>query len=775
MRSGLLPTALAIVLGAAGCELITFVDRPSIPAGTGGTSGSGGGSTSTAGGGGARTCLQAADCPGGSDCVIPTCEGGQCGTRFAAAGTPTSVQVARDCQRSVCDGQGSAHLVPDDGDVPAAGPCTAGACDAGVPSHPPAAAGTPCSVGGGTLCDGAGHCVQCVTSADCASGLTCMAGACAGCTDGKKDGSETDVDCGGPVCSPCGIGKACGVASDCGSGSCVQGKCAPPASCADGTKDGNETGVDCGGPDCLPCGPGQPCHIDADCAPPDTCGGGTVSGVCGCTPKAGACSSVACGTAADGCGGTVTCPDTCSAPLTCGGGGKPNACGCPSPTGCFLQTTFAKRWGGPQDDDGFCVAIRGSALALGGSFLSPLDFGGGPLMPAGQDDAYVAMLDPMGGYVWARRFGDAQAQFLRSSAFDGTGNLVVTGFYGGSIDFGGGPLVAQGTFNVFLAKLDPSGGYLWAKSYGGAYTQQARGVFLDGAGNIYLSGLYQGTIDFGGGPLPPAGAMPTNIFVAKLDPAGGHLYSHGFGGAGGTCIANGIAGDAAGNVVIAGQVTQTIDFGAGPLTPGGGASNTNPDIAVAAFTAAGALRWAKLFGDAGVQKGLAVAVRPDGGAVLTGFFAGTVDFGGGPLTATGVDDVFLARFDAQGNHVWSRRAGGAGTCIANAVVLDPSDNVIVTGSFNGTLDCGVAPITSGGAAPSTDVFVLKYSPSGQCLHARRYGGTSPTDPHTGRALATDAAGNVYVYGDFQGSLDVGAGAPLVSNGALDTFLIELTP
>jgi hypothetical protein len=772
MRSTSLPTLLAIVLAATGCELIAHPDRHLIPAGTGGAGS--GGATGSGGGGGARACLQPVDCPGGSDCVIPTCEGGQCATRFAAAGTPTSVQVAGDCQRSVCDGQGSAHLVPDDGDIPTGGACTTGACDAGVPSHSAAASGTPCSAAGGTRCDGAGHCVQCVTSADCAPGLTCMAGACTGCTDGKKDGSETDVDCGGPVCSPCGTGKACGVGSDCGSGSCVHGKCTPPASCADGTKDGNETGVDCGGRDCLPCGPGQPCNLDADCAPPDTCGGGTLSGVCGCTPKASACSGVACGPAADGCGGMVTCPDTCSAPLTCGGGGQANACGCPSPAGCFLHTTFAKSWGGTADDDGSCLALRGSALAIGGSFTTPIDFGGGPLVPAGQDDAYLALLDPTGGYVWAGRFGDAQPQFLKSVAFDGAGDPVVTGYYGGSIDFGGGPLVAQGTTNVYLAKLDPSGGYLWAKSYGGMYIQQARGVFLDGADNIYLTGDYQGTIDFGGGPLLAAGATPTNIFVAKLDPTGAHLYSHGFGG-GGTCIANAIAGDAAGNVAIAAQVTQTIDFGAGPLTAAGGASNTNPDIAVATFTPAGALRWAKLFGDASAQKGLGVAVGPNGDAVVTGFFAGSVDFGGGALTATGVDDVFVARFDAQGNHVWSRRAGGAGTCIGNAVVLDPSGNVIVTGSFNGTLDCGAGPITSGGAAPSSDVFVLKYSPAGTCLQARHYGDTSPTDAHSGRALATDAAGNVYVYGDFAGTLDVGLAAPLVSNGALDTFLIELSP
>jgi hypothetical protein len=162
-RASLLALALA-----AGCEFFAFADRSEIPGGGGGgtTTGTGGApattsasSASTTGGGtgGGLECVKPIDCPGAdTDCTRRTCEEGRCGTGFVAQGTPTSMQIARDCQRSVCDGAGDPHLVADDLDVPVDGnPCTDDVCTAGSPSNPPSAAGKPC-VGG--VCDGAGNC-----------------------------------------------------------------------------------------------------------------------------------------------------------------------------------------------------------------------------------------------------------------------------------------------------------------------------------------------------------------------------------------------------------------------------------------------------------------------------------------------------------------------------------------------------------------------------------------------------------------------------------------
>ncbi len=94
------------------------------------------------------------------------------------------------------------------------------------------------------------------------------------CDDEVKNGQETDIDCGGPDCSPCGSGKVCDVARDCTSEVCRQGVCAPPE-CNDGVLNGQETDVDCGGPDCGGCKSELECDVDDDClsrnCPDGTC------------------------------------------------------------------------------------------------------------------------------------------------------------------------------------------------------------------------------------------------------------------------------------------------------------------------------------------------------------------------------------------------------------------------------------------------------------------------------------------------------------------------
>jgi hypothetical protein len=111
-------------------------------------------------------------------------------------------------------------------------------------------------------CGSCGH--VCATNNICSTGV-CTPSATPTCADGVKNGSETDVDCGGPTCSPCATGNACLQASDCSSRSCL-GTICTVASCTDGVKNGNETDVDCGGPTCYSCAAGKQCLVGADCA-----------------------------------------------------------------------------------------------------------------------------------------------------------------------------------------------------------------------------------------------------------------------------------------------------------------------------------------------------------------------------------------------------------------------------------------------------------------------------------------------------------------------------
>ncbi len=211
-------------------------------------------------------CGVASDCPGNdTDCQARSCDSGVCGVMNAAMGKVVTSQPKGDCQQAICDGSGDVTSKADDTDVPDDGnDCTIDGCASGAPTTGSQPASTACNDGGGVLCDGLGACVECIANGDCMSQL-CDQGSCvaASCGDMVKNGTESDVDCGG-TCTPCSPGQKCVGASDCLGGFCAGGFC--QATCSDTLKDNAETDVDCGGPSCAGCALGKACVGDGDCA-----------------------------------------------------------------------------------------------------------------------------------------------------------------------------------------------------------------------------------------------------------------------------------------------------------------------------------------------------------------------------------------------------------------------------------------------------------------------------------------------------------------------------
>ncbi len=190
--------------GAGGGDAVTSTSTSTT------TSTSSGGGMGGAGGG----CNNATDCPApDNECLVPTCDGGVCGSAPADPSTPISRQIAGDCKLIVCDGSGQTTEEVDDRDLPVDDlECTDDECTAGVPSNPDLAIDTSCE--GTKFCDGAGTCVACTKPGQCASlvceGNTCQAPAC---DDGVKNGNELGVDCGGacvycPLLAAYGAGAA---------------------------------------------------------------------------------------------------------------------------------------------------------------------------------------------------------------------------------------------------------------------------------------------------------------------------------------------------------------------------------------------------------------------------------------------------------------------------------------------------------------------------------------------------------------------------------------
>lgn len=332
-----------------------------------------------------------------------------------------------------------------------------------------------------------------------------------------------------------------------------------------------------------------------------------------------------------------------------------------SASGSFI---WAKQVGGNLDANSFCITtdVFGS-ICLGGTFRGTADFDPGPanfpMTSVGYTDIFMMKLDAAGNFTWAKRIGGA-GFFNNNSAHglscDLSGNIYISGIFSTTADFDPGAgvynLTSHGKWDGFLAKFDQSGNLIWAKGIGGIGDDIAYKILPDASGNIYATGMYQGTADFDPGPgIFNLNATGDGIFVLKLDVNGNFVWAKTMGGTASNNFGICLALDNSGNVYTTGDFVGPGDFDPGPGT-----------------------------------------------FIING---------------TGSLDIFISKLDNNGNFVWAKAMGGAGGNDQGYYIsVDAYNTIYTTGHFGGTADfdpdTGVYNLT---AADDWDIYIQKI---GQC-------------------------------------------------------------
>lgn len=187
------------------------------------------------------------------------------------------------------------------------------------------------------------------------------------------------------------------------------------------------------------------------------------------------------------------------------------------------EHVWSKRFGSPFNEYGLGLAVDPAGnIGLTGSFDNEIDFGGGKLVSAGESDVFVARLGPDGVHLWSRRFGAAREDIGHGIAADRFGNLAVTGWFWGEVDFGAGPVRAEGmNKDGFLLKFSADGKHLWSRRFGAKDHDQGRGIAMAPEGDVAAIGIFRFRLDLGGKPLEAVQAAddkapPPDIFVASF-------------------------------------------------------------------------------------------------------------------------------------------------------------------------------------------------------------------------------------------------------------------
>ena len=384
---------------------------------------------------------------------------------------------------------------------------------------------------------------------------------------------------------------------------------------------------------------------------------------------------------------------------------------------------WAKSFGGGSSDEGYGIAVDAAGnVYTTGTFRTTVDFDPGAgvsnLTSNGGYEIFVQKLDASGNFLWANSYGSNFDDMGKSIKVDASGNVYVTGFFSGTVDFDPGAGISNFTSNgandVFVQKLTTSGDLIWAKSFGGNSGEDGRSIAIDASGNVYTTGFFSVSVDFdpGVGTVELTSTGNTDIFIQKLDPSGNFLWAQSFGDVNGDDGLS-IAVDASGNVYATGRYQGTPDF-----DPGAGTanliSNGSYDIYIQKLDASGNFIWAKSFGGTSSDICYSIAVDALGNAYTTGSFGGTVDFdpnsGTSDLISNGVGDIFVQKLNATGNFVWARSFGGSDTDIGYSIAVDPAGNIITTGSYEENMDFDPSSgVTNYSSEGYYDLFIQKLS------------------------------------------------------------------
>lgn len=405
----------------------------------------------------------------------------------------------------------------------------------------------------------------------------------------------------------------------------------------------------------------------------------------------------------------------------------------------------------------------------------------------GQQDIFLVKFDPSGNFSWAGNVGGGGYDESTSVGVDAAGNVYLSGYFNDTADFNPGPgtleMIGAGMNDNFVAKFTPGGQLIWARQYGSSEFEAAVSMKVMGNGDQYITGFYNGTVDFD----PEAGVFPMTAsfsnnsgFLLKLDSAGHFQLARNIVSTG-NVISYDIDVDAFGNSYLTGYFSGTID-----LDPGAGSttySSVQYDGFVLKLNSSADFVWGKVIESAEAVIPYSVDVNAYGYVMTSGYMETTTDFDPDPvdvfelsISSGNAMGAFISILDDNGDFINALEFGGCNIADYHGAYTDSVNNIYIAGAFETTVDINpddqitetiaamdfrdnylfkllpaFASVPDGIADmewslfpnPATDVTVLKVS-------SELIGGTYVVSDHTGRVIQTAKLSSETVLLDVSG-------------------------
>lgn len=455
----------------------------------------------------------------------------------------------------------------------------------------------------------------------------------------------------------------------------------------------------------------------------------------------------------------------------------------------FSQPTYqwSKSFGSSTTSEtGQSIAVDPSGdVYVAGIFTGTMDFDPSPsvfsLSSSGGNDIYIAKYSSIGNFIWAIKIGGTSDEKALDIFADATG-VYIAGSFVGTVDFdptsGVSNIVSLGggtDGDGYFAKYSPAGALVWKNRIGSTVNDRITSIVVDNAQNAYVGGFIGGNADMdpGTGVVTFSVSSTFNAFFGKYSPTGAYLFAKQI--TGGYSEGDDINIDASNNIYFTGAFSLTNDF-----DPGSGTANfstsslTQSDIFLAKYSPTGTYIYAKQIGSNGIDIGLQVVPDALGNVYLGGTFSNACDFDPTASTFTvasaGSSDLFVSKYSSTGTLVWVNNTGGTATDYVYGMGVDATNNVYITGKFQGTaIDFDPSVSTTTLTGTSNTMYLAGYNSTGSILFAKSIGDVFSE----GKGLWVNSS--LYVTGFFSTTADFdfsASSATLTSTGGNDAFFAK---
>ncbi len=364
---------------------------------------------------------------------------------------------------------------------------------------------------------------------------------------------------------------------------------------------------------------------------------------------------------------------------------------------------------------------------------------------------------------WVQNGGGASFDGSYSVCVDAQGFSYVTGRFTGTANFSGNTINSYGLQDGYLAKYDPQGNLEWITHIGGLSMDLSSSICLDNSGHVIIAGQFAGVATFGSNILTSVNSS-YDCFIAQYDTSGNCIWALQGGSSQSYDNISGIAVDAADDIYVIGWLSTgaVFDWYTAPVT---GVASTF----IAKVRSTGSVMWAtaSCIHTSGSMPLYALKVTPDafGNTYITANFSGNCTINGGPITAQGLQDLYVQKLDFSGNILWTNVISGLYDDAAYGIATDNSGNVIVSGYYKGTVNFG--GISKSSVANSQDIFLVKYNSIGGLMWVQSYGG--PNGDYAGSITVTPG-NNIIFAASFSLSTQIGPFS-FTSYGGIDALVI----